>query len=303
MSAAADLPAVELQNVSKRFGDESAVVDLSLTIPRGSQFGLIGINGAGKSTTIRMIVGLLRPDAGHICVLGHDPREDAAWCRARIGYVPEVHLMHRWMTVDEVVRFCRGFYPTWNASRCADLLLRFRLDPRKRVAQLSRGMQAKLSLTLALAHEPPVLLLDEPTSGLDPIVREDFLEGILTSVGLHEQAVLFSSHILSDVERIADTIGILHAGRLLAVAPTGELLERTKRIRLVLPDGHEPVINPSGVVWQSRDRREWCITLRDFTPETEQSLRRANPDAQVDVFDLSIEDIFKDFVRGQGVPT
>lgn len=302
MTVATTTPAVELLGVSKRFGAQNAVNDITLRLPLGSKFGLIGVNGAGKSTTLRMIVGLLAPDGGTVRVLGHDPRVEARWCKERIGYVPEAHLMHRWMTVDEVVRFCRGFYPNWSDERCAELLKRFQLVGHKRVSELSRGMHAKLSLTLALAHCPPLLLLDEPTSGLDPIVREDFLEGILHSVSGQAQAVLFSSHILSDVARLADTIGILHAGRLIAVAPTDELLQRTKRVRLVLPVGHEPGAAPSGVVFESRDRREWCLTISDFSAEVEHDLRLAHPDARIDVFDLGIEEIFKDFVRGQEVP-
>jgi len=297
------IPAIELSHVTKRFESQTAVDDLSLQIAPGTKFGLIGVNGAGKSTSIRMMLGLLRPDAGAARILGRDPRVEPAWCKRRIGYVPEAHLMHRWMTVDQLLGFCRGVHPEWDIELCAGLVKQFGLHGAKRVGALSKGMLAKLSLVIALSYRPPILILDEPTSGLDPIVREDFLEGILGAEGDAEQAVLFSSHILSDVERLADTIGILHEGRLLAVAPTDELMRSIKRVRLVLPDANTSASLPPGVVWQSRDRREWLMTVRDFSAETVGRLRSSCPEARVDVFDLSIEEIFKDFVRGKAGTT
>lgn len=290
-------PAIELCNVTKRFGDHVAVRDVSINIPCGTKLGLIGVNGAGKSTTIKIMLGLLRPDEGGVCILGRDPFCEPVWCRQRVGYVPESHLLHRWMTVNEAIAFCGGVFPTWNDALCADLVSQFRLPGGKKVAQLSKGMLAKLSLLLALAHEPAVLILDEPTSGLDPIVREEFLEGTLQAVCDGDRAVLFSSHILSDVERLADVVGIIHEGKLLALAPTDELMRRTKRIRLILGDAGETPRLP-GIVWQTRDRREWLMTVRDFVPGMAEGLRRDFPQARVEVFDLSIEEIFKDFVRG-----
>jgi len=219
--------------------------------------------------------------------------------KQRVGYVPELHFIYRWMRVHEVIGFCRRLYETWNDRRCAKLLDLFELDTGKQVRQLSKGMVAKLSLLLALAHEPEVLILDEPTSGLDPLIREEFLDGVLRTICEREHTVLFSSHTLSDVQRLADTIGIIYEGRLLAHCPTDELLTGTKRLRIVLHDGCSPGEPPDGTIWQSRQRREWLLTVRGFTPATLEYLHNRYAVENVDVLDLGLEDVFKDFVKGR----
>lgn len=298
MTSPVHSPILELSRVTKRFGDQSAVNGVSLRIEPGARLGLIGVNGAGKSTSIRLLLGLLRPDEGQAAMLGRDPMREAKWCRQRVGYVPEAHLIHRWMTVHQAVGFCRGMYPTWNESLCGELLATFRLPGVRRVDRLSKGMLAKLSLLLALAHEPPALILDEPTSGLDPIAREEFLEGVLTGACARDTAVLFSSHILGDVERLADSVGILHEGRLLALASTEDLMRSTKRVRLIAPACGMQMLPPPGVICQSLDRREWLLTIKDFAPSIAERLRHDHPQAHIDVLDMTIEDIFRDYVRG-----
>ncbi|TWT44002.1 ABC transporter ATP-binding protein YtrB [Phycisphaerae bacterium RAS1] len=288
---------IELNGVTKMFGAARAVDRLTLSVRQGEKLALIGPNGAGKSTTIKMLAGLMSVSTGSIRVLGRDPRDNPEH-KPVIGYVPENHLMYRWMRVDEVIAFCRALYPAWDDGLCGRLVERFELAPQKRVRHLSKGMLAKLSLTLALAHQPRVLLLDEPTSGLDPLIREEFLEGILDAVCTHERTLVLSSHTLSDVQRVADTIGIIAGGRLLTCRPAEELISQTKRVRAVLSDGATPGAPPPGTVWQTIDRREWLLTVSDCSHDTLARLRALNPVAQVDVFDLTLEDIFKDYVRG-----
>ncbi|HLJ12286.1 MAG TPA: ABC transporter ATP-binding protein, partial [Planctomycetaceae bacterium] len=198
-------PAIELIGVTKRYGETAAVDNVTLTIPTGTVFGLIGPNGAGKSTTIRMLMGMLAPSAGQIRVLGIDVAADAAQIRRRVGYVPERHDVYPWMTVGEVIDFVRPFYKSWDDDFCAELFELFALDRRKRVKQLSKGMLVKLSLLLAVSHRPELLILDEPTSGLDPIVHDDFLEGVLKAIACRQSTVLFSSHNLDDIRRLADS--------------------------------------------------------------------------------------------------
>jgi ABC-type Na+ transport system ATPase subunit NatA len=253
--------AIELTGVTRHYGKATAVDDLTLHIPRGHTFGLIGPNGAGKSTTIKMLLGLLRPHAGRVRVLGIDVFAEPSRMRERVGYVPEVPQMYRWMRVGELIRFTRALYPTWNDDECARLLDLFALDPARKVKHLSRGMAAKLSLLVALAHEPEVLVLDEPTSGLDPIVREEFLDGV------------------------------------------DELLGSARRIRAVLRDGCLPRREPAGVVWQRVERREWLLTVSDFSPNLLQALRAENDLEHVEVTGLNLEELFKDFVKGRRVPT
>ncbi len=290
--------AIELNAVTKRFARQTAVDQLTLRIPTGTALGFLGQNGAGKTTTIKMLMGLLRPDAGTANVLGHDPVADSLDVRRRVGYVPEQQFIHRWMRVREAVRFCRTFFPTWNDKLCTDLLNRFALDPKKQVKHLSKGMAVKLSLVLALSHEPEVLLLDEPMAGLDPIAREELIEGILQVLCDRAVTLVFSSHTLSDVQRLANVIGIIHEGKLLVNCPVDELLAKTKRIRAVLADGTTPAGPPNSAIWQRVQNREWLVTVNDFTDDTIPRLRAANQLETVEVMDLGLEEIFKDYVKG-----
>jgi ABC-2 type transport system ATP-binding protein len=321
--------AIELSGLTKRFGRTLAVDSLSLRIPHGSTFGLLGPNGAGKSTTIKMLMGMLSISAGQARVLGVDVQADPVQIKQRVGYVPEAHNIFRWMRIREVIGFCKSCFPTWNDQTCNEILDLFALDPEKKVKQLSKGMLTKLSLLLAVSHEPELLVLDEPLSGLDPIAREEFLDGVLQTICDRGQTVLISSHMLDDVRRLADTIGILNNGRLVVQGGVDELLTSTKRIRATLRNGFRPnqsfagktgtgsepnssggTNNASsevpvpilpGVVWQHVEGREWTITVRDFSPEKVQQVRAIEGVERADVIDLGLEELFKDFIRGQRV--
>jgi len=292
-------PAVWLRGLTKKYGPATVVDGLDLEIPRGSTFGLIGPNGAGKSTTLKMMMGMLSIDAGSATVLGVDVSADPTAVKRRVGYVPEIHSIYRWMRVGEVIGFVRSFYPKWNAGLCADLLDLFELDPKKKVKQLSKGMLAKLALLVAVSPEPELLVLDEPMSGLDPIVREEFLDGVLRSMCDSERTVLFSSHTIDDIQRLADTVGLLYQGRLLVHSPVDDLLTRTKRIRAVLHDGVLPRWLPETTIWQRVQRREWLLTVGDFSEDLLPRLRGENSVHDVEVQDLSLEDVFKDYVKGR----
>jgi ABC-2 type transport system ATP-binding protein len=294
-----DGPAIELAGLTKRFGRTLAVNDLSLTIPRGSTFGLLGPNGAGKSTTIKMLMGLLSITAGEARVLGIDVQTDATQVKQRVGYVPEAHHIYRWMRVGEVLGFCKSCFHTWNDQTCQEMVALFGLDLEKKVKHLSKGMLVKLALLLAVAHEPELLLLDEPLSGLDPIAREEFLDGVLRTICDRGQTVLISSHMLDDVRRLADTVGILHEGKLLLHGNLDALLTSTKRLSATLRDGCQPKQTPEGTIWQRIQGREWTITVGQFSPEKVQQVRAIDGVEQVRVIDLGLEDLFKDFIRGQ----
>jgi len=291
--------AIELGDLTKRFGKTLAVDGLSLSVKRGSTYGLIGPNGSGKSTTIKMIMGLLRPNVGTVCVLGRDSRTDAVEIRQRVGYVPELHFMDRWMRVAEVAGYCRSAFTTWNDETCREMLERFELDPSKKVRHLSKGMVVKLSLVLAVSHEPEMLVLDEPMAGLDPVGREEFLDGVLRTVCELGQTVLLSTHSLDDIQRIADTVGFLYAGRLLVESNVDELLANTKRIRATLTNVSPPQDLPEGVVWQQVEGRNWMLTIANFTPERLQEIEALDGVGRVEVIDIGLEDLFKDFVKGQ----
>ncbi len=290
--------AIELAGVTKCFGRQAAVNDLSLKIRMGSAFGFLGPNGAGKTTTIKMLMGLLRRDSGQVSVLGVDPAVDGLSVKQRVGYVPEQQFIYRWMRAGEAISFCRSFYAAWNDGVSAKLLKLFDLDPDKKVRHLSKGMLTKLSLLLAMSHEPELLILDEPMAGLDPLVREELLDGVLQTVCDHEQTVVFSSHTLGDVQRLGDVVAIINGGQLLVHCGVDDLLNRTKRIRAVLQDGSAPSRPPDGMIWQRVQNREWLVTVKDFSTETVGQLKATNPLETVEVIDLALEDIFKDYVRG-----
>ena len=294
-------PAIEIIGLTKRFGRTLAVKNLYLKIPRGCAFGLLGPNGAGKSTTIRMLMGTLSATVGEARVLGIDVRDDPTRVKQRVGYVPETHQIYRWMRVKEVIGFCRSCYQTWNDATCREMLDRFALDPDKKVKQLSKGMLGKLALLLAVSHEPELLLLDEPLSGLDPIAREEFLDGVLQVLCDKGKTVLISSHVLDDVRRLADSVAILDEVQLLVQGNLDELLTTTKRVAVTLRDGSRPERAPAGTVWQRVQGRQWLATIRDFSPEKEQQLRALEFAERVEVLDLDLEELFKDFVIGQRV--
>jgi ABC-2 type transport system ATP-binding protein len=292
------LNAVEIDGLTKRFGPVTAVDDLTLGIPRGCMFGLLGVNGAGKSTTLAMLMGLLAPDSGRVRILEMDLREDPLGVRQRVGYVPETPTCYPWMSVGEIAAFCRPLYGGWNDTLCRDLSDLFELRPDRRVRDLSKGMRAKLHLLLALAHEPDLLILDEPLSGLDPTVREEFTEGVLHGVNDRECTVLFSSHQIADVQRLADRVGILHGGRLLVEESVGTLVGGTRRIEVVLRNGRLPAVRPKGIIYERRERRLWRITVRGTAPTLLGDLR-ADPEVESAAEEaLDLEAVFKDAVRG-----
>jgi ABC-2 type transport system ATP-binding protein len=292
-------PAIECIGLTKRFGSTLAVSGLSLKIPRGCTFGLLGPNGAGKSTTIRMLMGMLSITAGRAWVLGTNVQSDPTQVKQRVGYVPETHHIYRWMRVREVIGFCKACFRRWNDQTCREMLELFGLDPEKKVKQLSKGTLTKLALLVAVSHEPEVLLLDEPLSGLDPIAREEFLDGVLRTICDRGQTVLISSHMLDDVRRLADTVGILYEGRLLLEGNLDALLGSTKRITATLRDGCRPKEPPDGTVWQRLQGREWTLTVRDFTAEKFQQVRALEGVEHASAADLGLEELFKDIIRGQ----
>ena len=260
---------------------------------------MIGPNGAGKSTTIKMLMGVLSPTAGEARVLGMDVPTESVRVKQWVGYVPEAHNVYRWMRVEEVIGFCRSVYESWNDQTCREMLDLFELDRRKKVKHLSKGMLVKLSLLLAVSHDPELLVLDEPMAGLDPVAREEFLDGVLRTICDRGQTVLLSTHTLDDVQRLADTVGILYEGRMLVHREIDELLSTTKRIRATLVDDRRPQRLPEETIWQRVQGREWLVTVGDFSAEKVRQIRGEDGVDHVEVIDLGLEDLFKDLIKGQ----
>jgi ABC-2 type transport system ATP-binding protein len=220
-------PAIAVEGLSKRFGRRLAVDNLTFQVQQGSVCGFLGRNGAGKSTAIRLMMNLLDPTAGRVTLLGLDSRRDHTAVMSRVGYVSESPVLYDWMKVKQLVRFTAEFYPNWNHRRVAELLDRFALDREQKVRHLSRGTQAQLALALALGGDPELLILDEPATGLDVLVRRDFLESIIQLIQQDGRTVLFSSHLLHEVERVADQVVIIDNGRLVESGSIEEIKLRT----------------------------------------------------------------------------
>lgn len=238
--------AVRCQGLSRRYGDVEALVDLDLDVPAGSVFGFLGRNGAGKTTTIRLLTGLARPTAGSAWVAGVETTNDDNRARERFGYLPEEPAFYTWMTPQEYLDYTGrlfGLPAARRKERTAELLELSGLQDaaRRRIGGFSRGMRQRLGLAQALVHQPPVLFLDEPTSALDPAGRRDVLDLIDRLRG--QTTIFLSSHILADVERVCDTIGVIHQGRLLTVAGREELLAQhaADTVLLVFAPGQSAV--------------------------------------------------------------
>jgi len=291
--------AIAASALTKAFGNTLAVDHLDFSLRAGRIFGLLGSNGAGKSTALKLFAGLIMPTSGKVVVLGCDVARRSAELRARIGYVPERHFIYPWMRVREVIRFTSAFYPTWNFDLANELCSSLGLDAAKRVKHLSHGMLAKLALLLALAHEPALLLLDEPTNGLDPLTRRQFLDALKTLPQLRERTVVLSSHNVSDIERTADEVGFMIAGRLAISGRVADLLGRTRRIHVRLAAESGPFVPPRNSIWQRGVDREWVVVARDVTSATLDEVRQANRCERVDEQAISLEDIFLAYARGR----
>lgn len=228
----ATAPVIEVQDLSRTYKSKAALDSVTITVPKGCVFGLLGESGAGKTTLIRHLIGLLRPQQGTVRVLGRDPVADPEGTLGRMGYLSEDRDLPGWMRVDELLRYTRGLYSHWDEDFAAQLLERFDLNPAQKVKTLSRGQKAKAGLLCALAHRPELLVLDEPSSGLDPVVRRHMLSTVMRDVADEGRTVLFSSHLLDEVERVSDYVGIIHRGSLLLCDTLPALLSSHRQIRI-----------------------------------------------------------------------
>jgi len=282
---------IRMEGLSKRFGRRQVVDNLSLAVPRGSVFAFLGKNGAGKTTTIRMLLNLLDRSAGEATILGLDCAHDDLEIKRRVGFVADGQMMYDWMTVHELIWFCKGFYPTWDDAFAGELQTRLELHGKTKVGHLSRGQQAKLALLLAMAHRPELLILDEPTTGLDVVVRRNFLEGIIELIQEEGRTVFFSSHIVHEVERVADWVGIIDNGKLVCCSPLEELKASVRRMTLTFPDPAPAITNVPHLLQAERAGRQAVLTVAEYSDATLAAVHALRP-AAVEVADLCLEDIF-----------
>jgi ABC-2 type transport system ATP-binding protein len=210
---------IGVSELTRRFGATTALDSVSVSLPRGAVYGLVGANGAGKTTLIRHILGLLRAESGSVRVFGLDPVADPVAVLSRIGYLSEENDLPGWMRVHELIRYTSAFYPKWDNPYAEELRQAFALDRAAQIKELSKGQKARAGLLIALAHRPELLVLDEPSSGLDPIVRRDILGAVIRTIADEGRTVLFSSHLLEEVEQVADHVTMIHHGRIVLSAP------------------------------------------------------------------------------------
>ncbi len=226
---------IEITNLHKRFRQTEAVAGLSLSVPEGQVTAFLGPNGAGKSTTIKCLLNLHRPDSGHATVIGCDSRRLGPAQFAQIGYVSENMELPLWMTVTQFLNYCRPLYPNWDRDFEARLLREFDLPPGTRLKDLSRGMRMKAALLSSLAYRPKLVVLDEPFSGLDPLVRDEFIRGLLELTEQEGWTVFVSSHDIEEVQRLADRVAIINRGQLALDETSDSLQSRFRAVETVLP--------------------------------------------------------------------
>lgn len=260
--------AIRIQNVSKKFGRKLVLDNVSLDVPTGVVFALLGENGAGKSTLIRGLLGYHRWNQGTTEVLGMDPLSDPLELRRRVGYVADAPGLYEWMTVAQAGWYAASFYPNGFVGRYDQLTHEFGLSSEAKIRDLSKGMRAKVALALAIAFDPELLVLDEPTSGLDPVVRRSFLESMIDRAALGK-TVLISSHQIHEVERIADWVAILHEGRIQVAAPLEDLKQDVAMLTYSLKDpllAAPQELDAVEVLHQSTEGRTVTCMVRGMEP-------------------------------------
>lgn len=290
---------IEMNGICKNFGKQEVLKGMSLAVPKGSIYAFLGRNGEGKSTSIRLMLNLLTAEAGTVKIFGQDVQKHGEQIRNQVGYVPETPHVYDWMTVEELVAFTSAFYNDWDRKRAEELIKSLDIPRKKKVQELSTGTKAKAGLLLALSHNPKLLILDDCTSGLDALVRREISEHIVTLVEDGACTIFFSSHIITELERVADRVGLLKGGSLSFEMPMEELKEKTKKIYICL-DNSDPgdILNrySSSILRMTRDREELTIITKEWNDELVSALKGIK-NRTFDVTPLDLEDIFVEYTR------
>jgi ABC-2 type transport system ATP-binding protein len=292
---------IRLDQVTKRFGGHTALDQVSISVPPGVVFALLGENGAGKTTAIRIMLGMVEPDGGHSRVLDFDSQRDGLEIRHRVGYVSERPTLYDWMTVAEIGWFTAGFYGERFLPRYRELVAQYKLPERRKLKALSKGMRAKVALSLAMAHDPELLILDEPTSGLDTLVRREFLESMI-DLAAAGRTVLLSSHQIGEVERVADIVAILKQGKLLLVEKLDDLKDQVRQLTITLTDGASgPPPIGGQIIHQVQKSLNCQVLVRGLPADELEALRHNAAVYDVEAHVPSLEEIFVAFMEAGDV--
>jgi ABC-2 type transport system ATP-binding protein len=294
--------AVRVSGLVKRFGPRTVLDRVDLEVPRGQVIGLLGLNGSGKSTLIKCLLGLLKADEGSATVLGTDAWQLADREKARIGYVPQEATLYPWLTVRQTVAYVSSFYASWDRAWGEELLRRWDLPLGHRVGPLSVGQKQKLALVLALGHRPELLILDEPVASLDPVARRWFLETVLETAADGAGTVLFSTHITSDLERVASHVALLREGKVTFHDEIDVLKDRVKRLRVEAQTDLPADLRLPGVLRQEIRGRQALVTIDGVDAGLLAGVRERFA-AEVVVDDLNLEEIFLELHDGEAAAT
>ncbi len=282
---------IKFHGVNKRFKGQNALQDLSFQVPEGVIYGLVGRNGAGKSTTLRMIMRLLRPDTGQVEVMGYEPSRMPLALRQQIGYSSDSLPLIPWLKAEQLLAENALFYPGWDDAYAKNWAQRLELNLRKRVFSLSRGDRQKLAFLMAIGHRPRLLILDEPASGLDPVVRQQFLESLISFLNENGTTVILSSHHLNELERVADHIGLIQSGRMVLEADLESLRSEVRRV-VFMGAGVES-FQPTGTLLDVQRQPGYAeFVFRHWHDDLGHQMMRAFPEASLQVKALDLESIF-----------
>lgn len=284
-------PLIEISGLTKSFGTAQVLKGVDLTIPRGSVTGLLGKNGAGKSTLLKCLLGLLKPSSGSVSILGEEPWHLSAAAKARLGYVAQEVSLYSWMRVRQIIEYTAAFYPTWNQELSLELARRWELPTEDRVGPMSQGQQQKLALILALGHEPDLLILDEPVASLDPSARREFLSTLLEVTRDENRTVLFSTHITTDLERVADHVAVLQEGRIAYHDELDDLKDSVKRLRVTAESELPTSFGVANSLRAEISGKHAMVAVAEVGPTLVEEIE-SRWQASVTVEDLSLEEIF-----------
>ncbi len=282
---------ISIHGLQKQFGQNPVLRGVDLNLEPGTVLGLLGQNGSGKSTLLKCSLGLLKPTFGGVTVFGEDAWSLSAHAKARLGYVPQEFVSYPWMRVRQVIAYTAAFYPTWNQRLVDELCRRWRLPLEDRVGPLSVGQLQTLAIVLALGHEPELLILDEPVASLDPSARREFLRTLLEVLDNPNRTVLFSTHITSDLERVASRVAILRNGRIAFHGELDELKDRVKRLRIAASRDLPASFAIPGALHCEVNGPLATVSVDDFDDELLDTVRKTWQ-ADVSVEDLNLEEIF-----------
>ena len=284
-------PVWTVRGLRKGFGGKTVLRDVDFELPSGTVLGLVGRNGSGKTTLLKCGLGLLGIDAGETRLLGEPSWDLSAAAKARLGYVPQAMSLYPWMRVRQVLTYTAAFYPRWNHALVASLVKRWDLKVQARVGTLSPGQTQQLAIVLALAHEPEVLLLDEPAASLDPAARRQLLQIVLELASGSNRTILFATHIISDLERVADRIAILRHGTIQFSGELDALKDHVKRLHVSARDSLPPTLGVPGTLREAVQGPDGAVSVWGFTADLVPRLAQRYQ-AHVEVYDLNLEDIF-----------